>query len=120
VTGQVAGKTFSVHAEGDRMILTREGQAREEVDLASPPTAAGPVEAGAPPPSAVCPDGSPAAGVAEDSTAQEWPPGSSPLDEALRRLTALDPATPSAEAPSLEAPPREPTSSDADAAGGVS
>jgi hypothetical protein len=57
VTGQVVGKTFSVHAEGDRVILTREGQAREEVDLASPPSAAtpAPLESIAPSLAAVCP-----------------------------------------------------------------
>ncbi len=36
VTGQVAGQAFSVHAEGERMILTRAGEARQEVDLVAP------------------------------------------------------------------------------------
>ena len=36
VTGQVGGKTFSVHAEGDRVIMTQPGQEREEVELVGP------------------------------------------------------------------------------------
>ena len=39
VTGQVAGQSFSVHAEGERVILTRPGQPRQEVELVGPPTA---------------------------------------------------------------------------------
>ena len=41
LTGQVGGQPFSVHAEGERMILTRaEGQ--QEIDLAPPPCARAP------------------------------------------------------------------------------
>ena len=36
VTGQVAGQTFSVHAEGERLVLRRQGQGREEIELTSP------------------------------------------------------------------------------------
>lgn len=36
LTGQVGGKSFSVHAEGERVILKRQGEARQEVDLVSP------------------------------------------------------------------------------------
>jgi len=39
VTGQLEGQSFSVHAEGPRLILTRPGQPRQEVELAGPPTA---------------------------------------------------------------------------------
>ena len=38
VTGQVAGQSFSVHSEGERLILRREGQEREEVTLAALPS----------------------------------------------------------------------------------
>jgi transposase InsO family protein len=38
VTGQVAGQPFSVHAEGERVFLTRPGQPRQEVELVGPPT----------------------------------------------------------------------------------
>jgi len=54
VTGQVAGQPFSVHAEGERVILTRAGQPRQEVELVSPP----PTEPNAWPES-VCPHGAP-------------------------------------------------------------
>jgi transposase InsO family protein len=37
VTGQVDGQSFSVHSEGDRLILRRDGEDREEVELTSPP-----------------------------------------------------------------------------------
>ena len=57
LTGQVGGKNFSLHAEGERVFLTRDGGARQEVDLV-PPAAAADQSAM---PKAVCPDGSPAA-----------------------------------------------------------
>jgi hypothetical protein len=64
-----------MHAEGERVILTRTGGARQEIDLA-PPAAAGP--AGLPEP--VCP-----AGVVSDLSsvaagADPLPPGVSALD----------------------------------------
>ena len=40
VTGQVDGASFSLHAEGPRLIVTRPGQPRQEVQLASPQTTA--------------------------------------------------------------------------------
>jgi transposase InsO family protein len=54
ITGQVGGKPFSVHAEGERVILTR-GEGREEVELSSPP----PSSKGQEYPLTLCPDGSP-------------------------------------------------------------
>lgn len=57
ITGQVGGKPFSVHAEGERVILTR-GEGREEVELSSPP----PPAKGQEFPPTLCPDGSPANG----------------------------------------------------------
>jgi transposase InsO family protein len=74
LTGQVGGQPFSVHAEGERVILTGT-QGRQEIDLVAPAT---------PPsapdwPEAVCPAGvlltdSLPAAVAEPA------PGTSPLD----------------------------------------
>jgi hypothetical protein len=68
VTGQLDGQSFSVHAEGPRLILTRPGQPRQEVEL-SPPTApstpTAPAVSGESPdaprtlPRPVCPEGSP-------------------------------------------------------------
>jgi transposase InsO family protein len=80
VTGQVGGKNFSLHAEGERVFLTQEGQQRREVDLAPP--AQGTTDNALPAP--VCPDGSPAAEEITSGTDSDEPaPGTSPLDEFL-------------------------------------
>jgi transposase InsO family protein len=76
LTGNVGGRPFSVHAEGERVILTREG-ARAEVDLV-PPAAAPAAEAAFPKP--VVPDGSPSFGLPEETESAPPPPGVSPLD----------------------------------------
>jgi transposase InsO family protein len=62
VTGQVAGQGFSVHAEGERVILTRSGEPRQEVELVRPAGLAPAADPGAAGPSlslpeAVCPHG---------------------------------------------------------------
>jgi len=82
LTGQVGGQPFSVHAEGERVILTGADGARQEVDLV-PPVAAAKDAATLPEP--VCPAGVVAGMVNEG---QEEPPalGESPLDEGLERL----------------------------------
>ena len=102
VTGQVAGQAFSVHAEGERMILTREGQQRQEVELVPPAAAAtSPViePAAQTLPVPLCPDGSPAGGIAEES-GPEPAPGTSPLDDVLCDLIEGDILPdPSAEGP---------------------
>jgi hypothetical protein len=36
LTGQVGGKNFSVHAEGERVVMTRQDGGREEIDLVKP------------------------------------------------------------------------------------
>ncbi|NIM49375.1 MAG: hypothetical protein GTO22_08980, partial [Gemmatimonadales bacterium] len=36
LTGQVGDKSFSVHAEGERVILKRQGEERQEVELVPP------------------------------------------------------------------------------------
>jgi transposase InsO family protein len=102
LTGQVAGQSFSVHAEGERVVLTREGRGREEVELVAPggavssPAAA----AGEPPaisttlPQPVCPDGSP---PGDWGTEEPPEPGVSPLDEGLRQLEGQDDASTSAD-----------------------
>ena len=86
LTGQVGGQPFSVHAEGERVILTG-AQGRQEVDLVPPvPEAPG---VGLPEP--VCP-----AGVVQSSNPLADPepaPGTSPLDDGLRAVAAaLNPA----------------------------
>jgi transposase InsO family protein len=90
VTGRIGERAFSVHAEGERMILKREGEGRTEVDLGGPDAAALPLTDSAAArvpmemPMPVCPDGSPQGDVLED----EVGPGGSPLDAGLRRLDA--------------------------------
>ena len=76
VAGQVGGKNFSLHAEGERVFLTQEGQQRREVDLAPPaPGATDNVM-----PAAICPDGSP---TEREIDTGEPAPGTSPLDNFL-------------------------------------
>ena len=97
VTGQVAGQAFSVHAEGERLVLTREGQSREEIELTSgrsprgeettmpgESTSSG-VATAEPLPRPVCPDGSPAPGVEEPACDPPPPPGQTRLDVSWRR-----------------------------------
>jgi transposase InsO family protein len=78
LTGQAGGKTFSVHAEGERVILSREGQTRQEIDLVAP--AAPPQSMPAP----ACSQGI----VASDGIGEEQPPppGLSMLDEGMHRI----------------------------------
>jgi hypothetical protein len=97
LTGQVGGQPFSVHAEGERVILTGAG-GRQEIDLVPPAPEAvpGPGGAGGPPtppasapgssqpewPEPICP-----AGVVDSrlevEDEGERAPGTSPLDEGL-------------------------------------
>ena len=75
LTGQVGGQPFSVHAEGERVILTG-ADGRKEVALTPPPPPAGPGL-----PVAVCP--SPVVGPTGDDLVDASPaPGTSPLDDA--------------------------------------
>jgi transposase InsO family protein len=79
LTGQVAGQPFSVHAEGERVILTG-ADGRREVDLVPPPAAPG-----AALPEPVCPVGVVSSTAAEVAVTSAEPPapGTSPLDAAL-------------------------------------
>lgn len=92
VTGQLDGQSFSVHAEGPRLILTRPGQSRQEVEFTSPrgdpANTAGdpaPQSVGAnsradsqPLPTPVCPEGSPAGDLGSETVEEV----SSPEQEA--------------------------------------
>jgi transposase InsO family protein len=77
LTGQVAGQPFSVHAEGERVILTG-AAGRREVDLVPPPAAAAPAL-----PEPVCPAGVVTGLPAEATGTEPAAPGTSPLDGAL-------------------------------------
>jgi transposase InsO family protein len=79
LTGQVGGQPFSLHAEGERVILTGVAGTRREIDLKPPPAPAqGPAEL----PEPVCPQGL----VPQNPSDFQEPaaPGTSPLDEGLR------------------------------------
>lgn len=80
VTGQVGGKAFSVHAEGERVIMTQDGKGREEVELVAPD---GPREEL---PSPVCPQGVVPVSPGDPVNLPPRAPGESPLDAALKRL----------------------------------
>jgi transposase InsO family protein len=78
MTGQVGGKNFSLHAEGERVFLTREGEPRREVELAAPPQSVPEQVLPAP----LCPDGSPAGEETGEGMDGDGPaPGTSPLDQ---------------------------------------
>ena len=83
LTGQAGGQPFSVHAEGERMILTN-ADGRKEIDLL-PPAAAPNEGVPAAMPEPVCPQGIAESFVGEGM--EEPPaPGESPLDEGLEKL----------------------------------
>jgi transposase InsO family protein len=113
MTGQVGGQSFSVHAEGERVILRRAGGARQEVDLVAPEIVAAGGSAQTRPsganagadagaeavsratdataaraelPQPLCPQGSPEDGLREDAEEVAAAPGVSPLDEAIDKL----------------------------------
>src|SRR5262249_12002509 len=74
LTGQVGGQPFSVHAEGERVILTG-AEGRKEGDLGPP---AGPGEAM---PAPLCPEGQVDNAFSQAADAEPDAPGTSPLDE---------------------------------------
>ena len=80
LTGQVGGKSFSVHAEGERVILTRQEGQREEIDL-NPQEAKPEPEPEVALPSPVCPLGIVTGDLADEGNEEPPTPGTSPLDE---------------------------------------
>lgn len=79
LTGQVGGQAFSVHAEGERVILTGV-EGRREIDLVPPEGAA--AGAAEPMPEPLCPLGR-VGGMDSVLTNAEPAPGTSPLDALL-------------------------------------
>jgi transposase InsO family protein len=84
LTGQAGGQPFSVHAEGERVILTNAG-GRQEIDLL-PPAPAGSDAAVLTVP--VCPQGIPSGEVGFEEPPG---PGESPLDASLEQLRRIVP-----------------------------
>jgi hypothetical protein len=77
LTGQVGGQPFSVHAEGERVILTESAGQRREIDLTPP----------APPaadfPAPLCPSAVMTSLSSEAGNEEPLAPGVSPLDQGL-------------------------------------
>jgi len=85
LTGQAGGQPFSVHAEGERMILTN-ADGRQEIDLLPPQLAQNAADnAGAVMPEPVCPQGI-VTSFPEEGFEEPPAPGESPLDADLARL----------------------------------
>jgi hypothetical protein len=97
LTGRVGEQSISLHAEGSRVILTREDGSREQVDLAAPgPRAVPGQRADLPDPVAV--EGRLMPGVADHEEAATAP-GASVLDEIVSDMSpmGLGPQTPGGE-----------------------
>jgi len=89
LTGRVGDKLVTLHGEGDNVVMTDQDGAREVVDLQATGRRAEPGQDSVlPEPVAkdIVLDQLPGA----EDDAEQWPPGTSPLDEGLRRLEALD------------------------------
>jgi transposase InsO family protein len=92
LTGQVGGQPFSVHAEGERMILNGAAGGRQEVELVAPAE-----KSAAELPLPVCPAGV-VTDLGEEASQEPPPPGTSPLDEGLEQLRASLPVDQGGEA----------------------
>lgn len=81
MTGQVAGQPFSVHAEGERVFLTRAGQPRQEVELVGPTPSSTPEE---PLPEPLCPHAAPESHdpLTDQLPGVAWPESAPPLADA--------------------------------------
>lgn len=91
LTGRVGDVGISLHAEGEKVVLTRENGERETVDLgASGPRPAGPEAAPTELPPAVSPGVLPPSAAEADQ--DEEAPGTSPLDGVLEDLSEEEPS----------------------------
>jgi hypothetical protein len=76
LTGQVGGQPFSVHAEGERVILTPADGERREIDLVPPRAAVSDIQLSVP----VCPMGEVTGLGTEEANSEPPPPGVSAID----------------------------------------
>jgi hypothetical protein len=86
LTGQVDGQPFSVHRQGDRVVLQRGDRPSEEIELTDMESVGESAVAGELPssntlPQAVCPDGSPGVRPGEPASGPALAPGESVLDD---------------------------------------
>ncbi len=102
LTGSAGGKLFSVHAEGERVILRRGEGDRQEVELTEPASleraSSAPLPEGSAIPDPLCPSASPT--LADDVPVSE--PGVSAID-GLVASCAEAPAAPASSEPAAEA-----------------
>jgi transposase InsO family protein len=76
VTGQVSGQSFSVHSQGERLVLTRDGQQREEIELTEPTR-----DASTSAPTPICPHASGSPELEELDPAESHEPEQAPTDD---------------------------------------
>ena len=84
LTGQAGGRAFSVHTEGERVVLTRSGEQREEIDLVGPedPVAVQSCE--------MADSVTPGASMQDPADHEQPPPaGASSLDDGLQKLVEV-------------------------------
>jgi transposase InsO family protein len=95
MTGQVGGQPFSIHAEGERVILTGATGDRKEIDLVPPSPPRSPATTSPLPPPAALPQKTPLPepvcpmGIVSTETPdppEPLQPGASPLDDQLQRV----------------------------------
>ena len=105
IAGQVNGKPFSVHSEGERLFMLGADGQRSEIDPGTARQIAGPSAADAPP-QAELPEPVTAHGLVNPDLQHEAepPPGVSPLDEPLDHLRQALGDEPSADASSSPIP----------------
>jgi hypothetical protein len=81
LTGQVNGRPFSVHAEGERVILTPAEGERREIDLVPTARSKEDVAPSVELPAPICPVGEVTGSGSAATNAEAPAPGTSPLDE---------------------------------------
>jgi len=84
LTGRVGGKAFSVHAEGERVYMTKEGEERREIDLAPAQTEDRKPKL----PEPATPSGTPTVIIPDNGAEPKLPPGQFPLDQCVKDLKA--------------------------------
>ncbi len=82
LTGRVGGKAFSVHAEGERVILTKEGEERREIELSGAPGADDVPKL----PEPATPSGAPTVILPDNGAEPRLAPGQSPLDRCVEEI----------------------------------
>jgi transposase InsO family protein len=83
MTGNLGGKSFSVHAEGERVILRREDGPRQEVALQQEQVVAAQAPQAEALPNPVCPQGMVTGAGFQAGSEQPLPPGQSALDDLM-------------------------------------